>query len=282
VEVEIVENEPQPDGRFHIEVRGTRRFEIVGETWEEDSYAVGNVRWLPHSNTSNAGSQTSSTSPVHPFSDEGPAEVQATADHASGGESASESAQMITDAATALEPLVVEWQALVVEGGWQRFSGQLGRCLADIGPMPHASDRSGAVERALWVGALINPLPGLGVAPEIRPGLLACTDDLEMLRIAERGLRESISFLTPSPTTVWLRHQLRRFKCFAAGGADPGQGPVMPEWISAALSRSWYFLLCGVALSLVAICVKASLESSTEVQVELEGKAVSDQQAGEL
>ena len=46
VEVEIVESEPQPDGRYHIEVlaRG-RRFEIDGATWEQDGYAMANVRW---------------------------------------------------------------------------------------------------------------------------------------------------------------------------------------------------------------------------------------------
>jgi hypothetical protein len=42
--------------------------------------------------------------------------------------------------------------------------------LADLGPMPSVGDPE---ERALWVAALINPLPGLGVAYEIRPAMLA-------------------------------------------------------------------------------------------------------------
>ena len=46
VEVEIVENSPQADGRFHIEVVAGRRFEIVGGTWEQDGYAMATVRWI--------------------------------------------------------------------------------------------------------------------------------------------------------------------------------------------------------------------------------------------
>ena len=41
-EVEIVECEAQPDGRFHIEVVGLQRF-MVEEDWEQDGYRVASV-----------------------------------------------------------------------------------------------------------------------------------------------------------------------------------------------------------------------------------------------
>ncbi|KAG0559705.1 hypothetical protein KC19_10G124700 [Ceratodon purpureus] len=44
-EVEITECEPLPDGRFHIEVVGKRRFRMT-ETWEQDGYRVAKVQWL--------------------------------------------------------------------------------------------------------------------------------------------------------------------------------------------------------------------------------------------
>ena len=172
VEVEIVEHEQQQDGRLHIEVLARRRFEISGDTWLQDGYNMANVQWIA------------------PSSD------------------ASENTPQVLEAAESLAELVQEWQALVLSGRWQRFPGQLGRCLADLGPLPPATDGATAAERAFWVGALINPLPPLGVAPEIRPALLASTDSLDAVLIATRGISQSIEYLTPSPRVVWLRQQI--------------------------------------------------------------------------
>ena len=44
-EVEIVECEAQPDGRFHIEVVGLQRF-TVEEDWEQDGYRVASVSYV--------------------------------------------------------------------------------------------------------------------------------------------------------------------------------------------------------------------------------------------
>lgn len=44
-EVEIVECDAQPDGRFHIEVVGLRRF-LVEQDWEQDGYRVAGVSHL--------------------------------------------------------------------------------------------------------------------------------------------------------------------------------------------------------------------------------------------
>jgi len=92
----------------------------------------------------------------------------------------------------ALEALVVEWVKLVRETGRERQEGQLERVLQDLGTMPDAASPSA---RALWIAGLINPLPGLGVAFEIRPAvLMAETADLK-LQAVEMGLRDSIERL---------------------------------------------------------------------------------------
>eukprot|EP00039_Didymoeca_costata_P005851 m.85274 g.85274 ORF g.85274 m.85274 type:complete len:73 (+) comp13001_c0_seq14:1136-1354(+) len=58
-----------------------------------------------------------------------------------------------------------EWLRLVRAGGWERSMGQLDSVIESIGTMPSTSQPD---ELALWIGALINPIPGLEVAPEIR------------------------------------------------------------------------------------------------------------------
>ena len=50
-------------------------------------------------------------------------------------------------------------------------------------------------DRALWVAALINPLPALGVALEVRPAALAASSALERLGVVEEGIRDSIKRL---------------------------------------------------------------------------------------
>jgi hypothetical protein len=47
----------------------------------------------------------------------------------------------------------------------------------------------------VWVGALINPLPGLGVAWEIRPAMLAATSAQERMEVAMAGIEASIENL---------------------------------------------------------------------------------------
>ena len=46
-EVEVLECQPQPDGRFYLEVVGRRRFRIVnGEDWEIDGYRVASAAFF--------------------------------------------------------------------------------------------------------------------------------------------------------------------------------------------------------------------------------------------
>ena len=88
--------------------------------------------------------------------------------------------------------LVAIWCNFVRAGGHEKQDGQLDAVLKDLGEMPDAS-LPGA--RAVWVAALINPLPGLGVAWEIRPAMLAATTSAERLEVAIAGITASIENL---------------------------------------------------------------------------------------
>lgn len=144
-----------------------------------------------------------------------------------------------------LESLVEEWKSLVISEGWQRYHGQLAQTLSTIGEMPAADDVAGAVDRALWVGALINPLPGMGVAPEIRPALLenaASEDYLLILRTATHGIRQSIEYLTPNAVILWVQYQ---FKKYLFRRNDLGPPPPLPgtHQLVNAMIRFFVFIL---------------------------------------
>eukprot|EP00965_Chrysotila_dentata_P216546 6189440-Pleurochrysis_carterae.AAC.2 len=64
--------------------------------------------------------------------------------------------------------------------------------MSDIGPMPPVTAPTAL---ALWGAALINPLPPLGVAPEVRATVLSAPDAHARLRCLERALRRSIANL---------------------------------------------------------------------------------------
>ena len=83
--------------------------------------------------------------------------------------------------------LVDRWIALAKEN--ERAPGQIDALLKDIGPMPDDDEPS---ERAFWIGALINPLPGLGQAMEIRPQLLMARTAEERVNVALEGILGSI------------------------------------------------------------------------------------------
>ena len=64
----------------------------------------------------------------------------------------------------------------------ERHPNQIDKLLGQLGKIPPEHKPS---ERAFWIGALINPLPALGVAMEVRPSLL-------MAKTAEeRGKRKT-------------------------------------------------------------------------------------------
>lgn len=83
--------------------------------------------------------------------------------------------------------LVDRWVQLAREN--ERAPGQIDKLLLDLGNAPSSESPS---ELAFWVGALINPLPGMGVAMEIRPSLLTAKTAEERVDIALNGILTSV------------------------------------------------------------------------------------------
>jgi hypothetical protein len=82
---------------------------------------------------------------------------------------------------------------LTREHGVARSGRRWGRILEDLGPMPSPLQRPGAL--SMWVGALINPLPSLGVAYEVRPALLKACSSEERIALATDAIDASIEYL---------------------------------------------------------------------------------------
>ena len=84
--------------------------------------------------------------------------------------------------------LASEWEETVKVTGRERFPGHLRGIVHDLGcSIPEEPNA-----RALWVAALINPLPALGVALEIRPAVLTARTTSRRLLVAQQGLQDSI------------------------------------------------------------------------------------------
>lgn len=88
-----------------------------------------------------------------------------------------------------IQPLIDQWMALVREKKRERQEGQLELILQNLGPKPPATLPWAF---ALWLAGLINPLPALGVALEIRPAVLSARTLDEALDAVFFGLRHSI------------------------------------------------------------------------------------------
>merc|ERR1712232_854242 len=65
--------------------------------------------------------------------------------------------------------------------------------MKDIGPMPKTNQ---VKELALWVGALLNPIPALNVCLEIRPAMLSCRNDHDRMILTCAALQSSIDHLS--------------------------------------------------------------------------------------
>jgi len=89
--------------------------------------------------------------------------------------------------------LVDRWIELAKEN--ERQPGQIDALLGQLGEIPPEHEPT---ERALWVGALINPLPSMGVAMEIRPALLVSKKAEERVQIAMEGILKSIKHMDGS------------------------------------------------------------------------------------
>jgi hypothetical protein len=134
--------------------KGQRSFQVVGEPWMDDthSFYLANVEIVDNRHE------------IMPLD----LEHQATKIHNS------------------IPKLVQEWIQWVIKSDQITPAG-ISDILKEIGPMPTTPK-----ERAIWVGALVNPTLPLGLCAEIRPAMLACRNDHDRLLLASAALQSSI------------------------------------------------------------------------------------------
>lgn len=177
-EVEITDLH-RDGGRFQMMVTGRRPFKIVDHT-SQDGYMVANVEWLKLDQNQTDRRQYE-RNVVH---------------------------------VSLLHDDLEQWTSLVRTGGWERRPGHLDNILEQLGPAPRPYQPD---DMAFWIAALINPLPGLGLAPEIRGMVLAAESTAARITILSEALLESTNYITPSSTNIALQ------KLFRVFGAKPSQ-----------------------------------------------------------
>jgi len=244
VEVQIIDSTHQRNGRIHIQVRATdRRFLISKDDdddnddnniWREDGYTTARVQWLSLQQADN--------------------NEQIIAEETQ----QQQSAERVLELARNLEPLVEEWKKYILKGRWQRFPGQLQRCLQDIGPMPaitlENNNAGAAIDRALWVGALINPLPGLGVSMEIRPTLLyhasknTTGHNYLALHLITTVIQKSIEYIQPNGFYLWVQHHTKQILLLRNNEEPPPAFPSRNHTIKAMIQIMLTGLLIVVVL----------------------------------
>jgi hypothetical protein len=76
--------------------------------------------------------------------------------------------------------------------GLERTPGQIDQLLKDLGRIPSWEEPP---ECVLWISALINTIPAMGVALEIRPKLLMAKSAEERTQVALNGIWNSIQYM---------------------------------------------------------------------------------------
>ena len=105
-----------------------------------------------------------------------------------------------------LAQLSEKWMAQVRANECEKYPGQLRDILQSLGPLPPPGSPA---DRVMWYAALLNPLPALGVAPEIRPAVLAATGNVRHQQaIVTKGFQISLEYVNGYPVRVWVSRAL--------------------------------------------------------------------------
>lgn len=171
VQVDIVGKPQVTDGGLNLELRAGKRFRIEPNTVDnaEGGWTQAKVVFLDSSNEEAAESDMDSMT------------------------RAMQKAKELSDPNVAMKEnksLKDMWIELARQK--ERQKGQIDQLLKDLGPMPSWEEPS---ECAFWIGALINPIPAVGVALEIRPRLLLADTAEERAQIALDGIWNSIQYM---------------------------------------------------------------------------------------
>ena len=137
---------------------GQRRFEVVGEPWQcpKQSFWMANVDIVENRHETL------------------PADME-------------DAAMTLYDT---IPGLVQQWVDLILKTE-RMNSDELNRRLKDMGELP-----KDVTQRAMWVGALVNPVPPINVCMEIRPALLACRNIHDRMILTVTALRASIDHMS--------------------------------------------------------------------------------------
>jgi len=170
----------EEEAPWDVSLRATRRFVIEGDVDKsEEGWTEASVKFLDSSEEEQAESNGISAD-----APEG--------DRMSVARAISKS-RVFTEPNMGLpdgQSLVERWVELARQN--ERTPGQIDELLSQLGGIPPVHEPT---ERALWVGALINPLPGMGVAVEIRPALLVSRSAEERVQVSLDGLMKSIAHM---------------------------------------------------------------------------------------
>mmetsp|Transcript_18699 Transcript_18699/g.37719 ORF Transcript_18699/g.37719 Transcript_18699/m.37719 type:complete len:376 (-) Transcript_18699:1193-2320(-) len=202
VEVEIIQMEKATDSSpdntssstaggeeegWDISLRAGRRFSIDGEVDKtEDGWTEARVKFLDSSEEE----ETEISSAM-----KGPSSTESIGDRLSVARAIQKCKEFTAPNMNmnGSLSLVDRWIELAKEN--ERHPGQIDVLLKQLGEIPPEHEPT---ERALWVGALINPLPSMGVATEIRPALLVSKKAEERVQVALEGLLKSIRHMDGS------------------------------------------------------------------------------------
>lgn len=176
VEVEIIGTPHVVESGLRVELRGGRRMKISGELSNSDKgWTEARVQFLD-----SVEEEKDEETGVDPLA----------------LARAMQKARELTTPNVYMEggkSLIERWIELARENELQ--PEQIDQLLKDLGEMPTSDEPT---ELAMWVGALINPLPGMGVALEIRPALLMSKTAEERVQVALEGIRASINHMDGS------------------------------------------------------------------------------------
>mmetsp|Transcript_11282 Transcript_11282/g.24431 ORF Transcript_11282/g.24431 Transcript_11282/m.24431 type:complete len:368 (+) Transcript_11282:158-1261(+) len=176
---------------WDISLRAGRRFVIEGDVEKtEEGWTEAQVKFLD--------SRAEEENEVAQFSKpsmEDPSGLSTTGDRLSVARAISKSKQFTEPNMNMKNSvsLIDRWIELAKEN--ERHPGQIEALLSQLGDIPPEHEPT---ERALWVGALINPLPSMGVAMEIRPALLVSKRAEERVQVALDGIMKSIRHMDGS------------------------------------------------------------------------------------